>query len=377
MKNKHMSILTVFCLVSTLAFAQEKATTTTITTTTVTPTADNQKAVEQAQKAIEIVEAQVAQEQETTIIQPETVVTAQPLTTSSADHMRRSREDAELLTEQRIVEKLEQSRLEDEKRRADALFGGGFNHIEKKDTAVKAEEKKAPQVIVVTTPAEVVAPKVEEVKTAPVAPAPTIEEVKEAVRTELKASIPEKEVKKNRMFMSGQLGMMNYESTEIDTKSSVGFSIGNLSASNFSMEVDFLYSNHYVNDTFWVYREMDQYNLGLTARYNFPIGKIRPNVGLALSYTLRDYSAPRDYADGYSYDFIGPMKSNAFDAGLVTGVSVAVTEEMEIGLEYRYMTNLSYKYENEDELNAPGYRGINQIEDQTYDVWGVSLRYMF
>ncbi len=375
MKNMHKSILAVIYFVSCLAHAQEQ-TTTTVTTTTVAaaPATDTQKAVEQAQKAIEIVQSQVVQEQETTITQPETVVVAQPLSSSTADQMRKSREEAELLTEQRIAERLEQSRLEDEKRRVEAIFGGGLNTVEKKESA-KSEEKKAPQVIVVTSPAEVAHPvHVEETK---VAPSATIEEVKEAVRTELKASIPEKEVKKSRMYMAGQLGMMDYQSADVDTKSSIGISIGSLSESNFSFEVDFLYSNHYVNDTYWVYREMDQYNLGLTARYNLAIGKIRPNVGFALSYTVRDYSAPRDYADGYSYDFIGSMKSNAFDAGLVTGVSVAVTDDMELGLEYKYMSNLSYKYEDEDEFNAPGYRNRQQLEDQNYDVWGVSLRYMF
>lgn len=59
--------------------------------------------------------------------QPTTVVEASPLVESKAEKIRKSRQDAEVATEQGIVEKLEQSRLEDEKRRAEVLFGDKFN----------------------------------------------------------------------------------------------------------------------------------------------------------------------------------------------------------------------------------------------------------
>ena len=58
--------------------------------------------------------------------QPTTYVEASPLVESRAEQMRKQRQQAELNTEQRIVEKLEQSRLEDEKDRAARLFGGKF-----------------------------------------------------------------------------------------------------------------------------------------------------------------------------------------------------------------------------------------------------------
>ncbi|MBV2168346.1 MAG: hypothetical protein KUL82_06530, partial [Bdellovibrio sp.] len=62
--------------------------------------------------------------------QPTTVIEASPLSESRAEQIRRARQDAELQTEQRIVEKLEQSRMEDEKKRAGVLFGDKFNQLD-------------------------------------------------------------------------------------------------------------------------------------------------------------------------------------------------------------------------------------------------------
>ena len=61
--------------------------------------------------------------------QPTTVIEASPLTESKAETIRKARQDAELATEQTIVEKLEMSRMEDEKRRAEVLFGDKFNSL--------------------------------------------------------------------------------------------------------------------------------------------------------------------------------------------------------------------------------------------------------
>ncbi len=57
--------------------------------------------------------------------QPTTVVEASPLMESNAERMRKQRQGLEVNTEQRIVEKLEEARMEDERARAERLFGTG------------------------------------------------------------------------------------------------------------------------------------------------------------------------------------------------------------------------------------------------------------
>ena len=57
------------------------------------------------------------------VSQPTTVVEAAPVTESKAELMRKARQGEEVKTEQKIVEKLEESRLREEQQRAERLFG--------------------------------------------------------------------------------------------------------------------------------------------------------------------------------------------------------------------------------------------------------------
>ena len=78
--------------------------------------------------------------------QPTTFIEASPLSDSKADYIRKNRQDEEMKTETRIVEKLEQSRMEDEKRRAAALFGDKFDSMQNQSPAQPAVQMApAPQ----------------------------------------------------------------------------------------------------------------------------------------------------------------------------------------------------------------------------------------
>ncbi|MBC7456768.1 MAG: hypothetical protein H7235_00720, partial [Bdellovibrionaceae bacterium] len=76
--------------------------------------------------------------------QPVTMVEASPLSSSNADSIRKSRQEEEMKTETRIVEKLETSRMEDEKRRAQVLFGDKFDALNNKEQAVAQPVYVAP-----------------------------------------------------------------------------------------------------------------------------------------------------------------------------------------------------------------------------------------
>lgn len=87
--------------------------------------------------------------------QPTTYVQAQPVSESRAEAMRKAREHAEVQTEQKIVEKLEQSRLDDERDRADRLFGNRFESPEQKPAPAPAPVVVAPAPVAVVAPAPV------------------------------------------------------------------------------------------------------------------------------------------------------------------------------------------------------------------------------
>ena len=72
----------------------------------------------------------VPQTQSNVQTQPTTFIEASPLSDSKADYIRKNRQDEEMKTESKIVEKLEQSRMEDEKKRAAVLFGDKFDNMQ-------------------------------------------------------------------------------------------------------------------------------------------------------------------------------------------------------------------------------------------------------
>lgn len=70
-------------------------------------------------------------ESDTRIIQkqPTTIIESTSITDTRAERLRRARQDAELETENNLVIKIEASRLEDERRRSEMLFGDKFNQM--------------------------------------------------------------------------------------------------------------------------------------------------------------------------------------------------------------------------------------------------------
>jgi len=79
--------------------------------------------------------------------QPTTVIESSPLGESRAERLRKARQDAELQTEEKLVERIEHSRLEDERRRAEVLFGDRFSSMMQKSEAKneQAAEQKTEQ----------------------------------------------------------------------------------------------------------------------------------------------------------------------------------------------------------------------------------------
>lgn len=97
----------------------------------------NQKVETQAQKQINE--------------QPVSVVEDSPLALSPAEIKRRKRQELEVKTEQEIVERLEEARMQEEKARVQKLFGGGFaSGVEQKNEP--KQEEKAQEVIPAALP---------------------------------------------------------------------------------------------------------------------------------------------------------------------------------------------------------------------------------
>lgn len=284
--------------------------------------------------------------------QPASVIEDSPISLSSAEIKRRKRQELEVKTEQTIVEKLEEARMEEERQRVQRLFGegNGFTASPSQQQAQPVQQQPLQQSIQVN-PApvkqEVVVKEVIREVPAPVAAAPE-RDVREEIRAEIRAlkdTKAQQESAPNRMYVSGGLGTATYPGViNMRGNLSTGFQIGVENPNNRTiLEGGFVYSSLLIESVdlyspFPAFKDLKQYNIGVAAKYMLTTGMFRPVLGGALSYTRRTYSDRQ-----YSYIPTQEVSTDAFDLGIVGGLEVAVSDTMSIGLDIRYMFNIGYR----------------------------------
>jgi hypothetical protein len=334
--------------------------------------------------------------------QPTTVIQASPLVESKANEIRKTRQDAEVKTEETIVEKLEQSRLEDEKKRAEVLFGDKFNTLMTQGqqqsatqagqpvqqqqqmqqvmlvpmTAIPVQTTQPPQPAAAAVPATpanqtavVPAPVTTPVVTEEVSAPPSVvverEEKPEkldrdAVRTEVSAALAEFKKEDDKPKTSSYLAIMTgsgeyTDAVNVKGQYSLGIAYGRKFNDRLVAEGSFLYSNYqveqpstsgggqiynYQTGTYDYYpriTEMNQYATAGLVKYQLLGGMLRPEVGALMSYTYRTFS-DKQFAISDAV-----VTSQAIDLGLMTGVSVELSETFSLGLDFRYMWNMTNK----------------------------------
>ncbi|MEZ0392276.1 MAG: hypothetical protein ACAH59_08680 [Pseudobdellovibrionaceae bacterium] len=284
--------------------------------------------------------------------QPTTYVEATPLVESGAEKLRKSRQDAELNTEQKIVEKLEQSRLEDEKNRAEVLFGDKFNSL-----ANKNQQPQPAPLMPVVVPEQVVQP-------APVVVQKEEDKLdREAIRGEVTAALAElkttqtpEEKPAKKSYFSVMAGSGEYpDARNVKGQYSLGVAFGKYFTDRVVGELSLNYSNYQVEqmpapgnggcvangyggcEYYPRITDMNQYGTAGLVKYQMLAGSIRPEVGGLMSYTYRTFT---DKQFGLSD---ATVSSQALDAGLMLGASLELSEDFALGLDYRYMWNMTNK----------------------------------
>lgn len=277
-------------------------------------------------------------------VQPTTVIEASPLTESGAEKLRKARQEAELYTEQNIVQKLEQSRLEDEKKRADVLFGDKFNQLNAQQNAQ-------------ATPAVVAAPVAVQQVVAPVATPEAKQEVdREQIRSEVSAALAdmkpkEEEKPKGQNYIGVLGGGGSYpDAKNVRGQYAAGVALGRKFDQHLVLEGTFMYSNYQVDQSMnsGCYMDfsgncypritnMNQYAGQALVKYQLFSGTFHPEIGAVGAYTYRTFSDTQFSMSSSS------ASSNALDAGVMTGASMELTDKFSVGLDFRYMWNLTYK----------------------------------
>lgn len=286
--------------------------------------------------------------------QPTTVIEASPLTESRAEQIRRSRQDAELQTEQRIVEKLETSRMEDEKKRASVLFGDKFNQLNSNEV-----QSQNVQQTVVAQPVQV--QHVEEPK----------ENTRDIIREELAAAMKDEEAVAltpiETKYVGAVLGVGDYPDVRnVRGNYALGVSFGS-KFDNFVLEGSFLYSNYTVenhgpynsygqgyncsngcgypyggNGGIYIPNNIDvnQYTGSLAAKVQLFDGIVKPVIGGLVAYSYRNFAWSNDN-HGYGYQNNTTANSHAIDFGALVGADLEFSPKYSLGVDLRYMWNLS------------------------------------
>lgn len=321
--------------------------------------------------------------------QPTTVIEASPLTESRAEQIRRARQDAEMATEQRIVEKLEQSRMEDERKRANVLFGDKFDNMNNQQQQVAPVQQVQP-IIVQQAPAPV--QQVEEPKenTRDI----VREEITAALKAEEEAAIDPVESK----YIAGLLGVGDYPDTSlVKGNYALGVAVGS-KFDNFVIEGTFLYSNYTVEGQgyyaggcaqgcgygygyggyganqggYFIPDTVDvrQYTGSLAAKVQLFSGIVKPVFGGVVAYSYRQFSW--NNITGIQNDTTA--SSHAIDLGGLVGADLEFSPKYAIGLDFRYMWNLSSRINGGNTWMS---NNSNQIEKLQYYVMSIAGKVNF
>ncbi len=324
------------------------------------------------------------QQQQTTPIyilqQPTTNVDATPVKESRADQLRKQREEVEHQNDNRLIEKLEDDRLNSEKERVDKIL----TPLATTAAPVVVQPQAAPVAGVVAQPqavatAVVVVPQKEE----PKLDREIISEsgLSKAAKLDI---LQEKKEESNKFSIGSIVGVGNYSSANNVNGAFALGGIGDLTLPNgLIIEGTITYSSYDIlNQSYCYYcggsTSMNQWDFTAGANYRFLKGTVSPIAGGYLGYTRRDYTSKgNNYGYGYGSNYGNNLfsGSNAFNGGLVFGVDVKASEAITIGADFRYTMNISYHTDNP---YAYGYGyGMNYatpIESLSYYIIGLTAK---
>lgn len=265
------------------------------------------------------------------------LVDSETITNSRADELRKSRKRAELETELKATEKIEESRLKDEQKRSDVLFSERFKALDNNENT--NQNTNTNQV-----PVQVIAP---QQNVNPSTPALSREDLKE----ELKSVLDEKEVlesqkakhKNNGSYFIGMVGLSEYPKADnIQGNGVFGFGLGVEVQDKVLVEGLFQYAS-YKSNFIWL-KDIEEYSAIGAIKAQFSKSMIRPIAGGLIAYSYRTYTDT--YANNqnpYAYQTSSQTHVSAFDIGLLGGAQFVISDDFSIGGEFRYLWNLTSK----------------------------------
>lgn len=279
---------------------------------------------------------------------------------SALDGLKKSRAQIEAENELKVVEKLEASRLEDEKSRTDRVFGGS-KKVEIKDVKIERQIEK--------------------------------DFAKEDLRQEIRRELKDEEAKdvvalQGQNYFGALIGMGDYSGVNnVRGSYSLGFIMGKETRPNLNVEGSFLFSEFDVEQKdgglvcewngclqYPRITRMNQYQAGITAKYQPSFGIFKPYVGGAAAYSFRTFS---------DVQFALPnndAQSHAIDLGLVMGLDLVLARDFTVGFDYRTFMNVFNRASSsglQSSFARSVYNSDRAIESISYSQMGFTLRHDF
>ena len=119
--------------------------------------------------------------------------------------------------------------------------------------------------------------------------------------------------------------------------------------------------------------DMNQYSTSALVKYQLLGGMLRPEIGGLVSYTYRTFTDSQFGLSG------SDVSSQAFDMGALAGLALEFNPSFAMGLDFRYMWNLTAKYDNsfQNSFAQGSNRYDKPIEQMNYYTIGVSAKATF
>lgn len=313
--------------------------------------------------------------------QPQVDILAAPLTKSRAEQIRDARQQAEVETENKIVEKLEASRMEDERRRAALLFDQPFNNV---------SNQQAP-------PPQPVQPvQVQYVQAPPVVEEKEEVDIRSEIRAALKAEQEIPEATLEQKYFGAILGIGEYPDVgNVRGNYVLGAQFGTKFDESYAVEGSFTFSDYTVDTGcvtcnmqtgYWVPAlvNVQQYSGSLAVKYLFLNGMVKPVFGGLVQYSYRTFSWSNDNGYGYQGGYgnqngfsnqgSSDANSHAVDIGIVTGADIEFNKKWSLGVDFKYMWNLANRVNINNQaqfLTQPQYgTPIEKLQYYTMSIVG-------
>lgn len=277
---------------------------------------------------------------------------------SRADELKKHRHRAETETELKATEKIEESRLNDERRRSDVLFGERFKSLESSGNTTPTP---SPQPVYIPVPQ----PQIQQ----------TLDKIE--FHDDKKIETFEKEAQKksigsSKTYFIGLLGLTEFPKADnIQGNGTFGIGLGVEAQERIFVEGMFQYASY--KGTYPTPANIDEYSGIGAIKFQFSKGTIRPIAGALAVYSYRSYMY--NYGGYQSIQYqqqSGSQQSNSsvLDAGLLGGAQFSISDDFAIGAEFRYLWNLTSKTDGYYPSFYPNQQPLDSFSHYIFAITG-------